>query len=107
VLFRTDVPAGRHSIRLHLRGTISNRDAIGASVHVTRGSLTQTRAVKSGSSYLSQSALPLTFGLDREDRIDRLVIYWPSGRAEEFTNLPAGRAYDCVEARGITPRIGF
>ena len=46
--------------------------------------------VKSGSSYLSQSELALTFGLGRRDRADRLVIEWPSGAKQEFRNVPAG-----------------
>jgi hypothetical protein len=63
--------------------------------------------VKSGSSYLSQSELPVTFGLGRRERIDRVVIEWPSGRTEEYKELAAGRAYECVEAKGITPAAGF
>ena len=59
------------------------------------------RMVKSGSSYLSQSELPVTFGVGKRDRIDRVVITWPSGRSEEFTNLASGRAYDCVEGKGL------
>jgi len=58
--------------------------------------------VKTGSSYLSQSELPVTFGVGLRDAIDRVVIDWPSGRTEEYKNLAAGRAYDCVEAKGIT-----
>ena len=58
--------------------------------------------VKSGSSYLSQSELPVTFGVGRRDRVDRVVITWPSGRVEEFKNLLPGRAYDCVEGKGLT-----
>ncbi len=107
VLFRNDHTGGHRSIGLRLTGTVSNRDAIGASVRVTAGGVTQSRTVKSGSSYLSQSALPLTFGLGRADRVERVVIYWPSGRAEDFTNLAAGRGYDCVEGKGLTPRDGF
>jgi len=63
--------------------------------------------VKSGSSYLSQSELAVTFGVGGRDRIDRVVITWPNGRVEDYKNLASGRAYDCVEARGITPRSGF
>ena len=58
--------------------------------------------VKGGSSYLSQSELPLTFGLGKRDKIDRLVIDWPNGGTEEYKNLAAGRAYECVESKGIT-----
>ena len=57
--------------------------------------------VKSGSSYLSQSELPLTFGMGRRDIAERLVIDWPSGRSEEYKNLRAGRRYECVEGKGI------
>jgi hypothetical protein len=63
--------------------------------------------VKSGSSYLSQSEMPLTFGMGKYDRVDRAVIYWPSGRTEEFKNRAAGRAYECVEGKGVTPKDGF
>ena len=62
----------------------------------------QSRLVKSGSSYLSQSELPVTFGVGRRDRVDRVVVEWPSGRTEEFKNLATGRAYDIVEGKGIT-----
>ena len=59
--------------------------------------------MKSGSSYLSQSELPVTFGIGRRDRVDRVVIEWPSGRTEEFKNLATGRSYDIVEGKGLTP----
>ena len=57
--------------------------------------------MRSGSSYLSQSELPLTFGVGKRDRVDRVVITWPNGRTEEFKNLVTGKAYDCVEGKGI------
>jgi hypothetical protein len=104
VLFRNDQTAGRRSLRFRLVGVKSNRDAIGATVRVTYGGTSQTRIVKSGSSYLSQSELPLTFGVGTRDRVDRVVIAWPSGRTEEFKNLASGKAYDCVEGKGITAR---
>ncbi|MCI0350281.1 MAG: CRTAC1 family protein, partial [Acidobacteriales bacterium] len=106
-LFRNDQTAGDKSIRFRLVGTKSNRDAIGARVRVTSGDVTQSRMVKSGSSYLSQSELPLTFGLGKRDRVETVVIQWPSGRTEEHKNLAAGRTYECVEGKGITPLDGF
>src|SRR5262249_35852143 len=60
-LFRNDQTAGNRAIRFRLVGTKSNRDAIGATVRITSGDITQSRMVKSGSSYLSKSELPLTF----------------------------------------------
>ncbi len=110
-LYRTDQTGGNRSIRIRLVGTKSNRDAIGASLKIfhgaSNGTTTQSRLVKGGSSYLSQSELPVTFGLGKRDKIDRLVIQWPSGRTEEYKSLASGRAYECVEAKGITALQGF
>ena len=106
-LYRNDQLAGNRSIRFHLVGKQSNRDAIGATVRIYHEGVTQSRLVKSGSSYLSQSELPVTFGLGKRDKIERVVVQWPNGRTEEYKNLAAGKAYDCVESEGIKPATGF
>jgi len=107
-LYRNDQQAGNRSIRFRLTGTQSNRDAIGASVRIEHGAVTQSRLVKGGSSYLSQSELPATFGVGKLDKIARVVIQWPNGRTEEFKDLATGRAYDCIEGKGITAKAsGF
>ncbi len=106
-LYRNDQLSGNHSIRFRLVGTKSNRDGIGAVVRIFAGGLTQSRVVKGGSSYLSQSELPVTFGLEKRDRVERVVIDWPSGRTEEFKNLAAGRCYECTEGKGIVPQNGY
>jgi hypothetical protein len=106
-LYRNDQFSGNHSIRFHLIGTKSNRDAIGAQVRIYHGGETGSRMVKSGSSYLSQSEFPLTFGLGKRDKVDRAVITWPSGRTEEYKNLAAGRLWICTEAKGIHDTGGF
>ncbi|MGH9162401.1 MAG: CRTAC1 family protein [Vicinamibacteraceae bacterium] len=101
-LFRNDQPGGNRALRFHLVGTKSNRDAIGASVRIFYEGASQRRWVKSGSSYLSQSELPVTFGVGRRDRVERVVVTWPSGRVEEHERVATGRAYECVEGKGIT-----
>ncbi len=106
-LYRNDLLTGNRSIRFRLVGTKSNRDAIGSMVRVYAAGMIQSRMVKGGSSYLSQSELPVTFGLGAHDRIDRVVIEWPSGRTEEYKTLAAGRSYVCTEAKGITPQEGY
>jgi len=103
-LYRNDQTSGNKSIRFYLTGVKSNRDAIGATVRVFANGLVQSRMVKGGSSYLSQSELPLTFGVEKRDRVDRVVIDWPSGQTEEFKNLATGRAYDCTESKGISAK---
>ena len=105
-LYRNDQLAGNRSIRFRLVGTKSNRDAIGASVKIFHNGSIQSRLVKGGSSYLSQSELPVTFGVGKQDKINRVVIQWPSGRTEEYKDLTTGRAYECVEGKGITRRDG-
>jgi enediyne biosynthesis protein E4 len=99
-LYRNDQLAGNRFIRFRLIGTESNRDAIGATVRLYYGGQTNLRMVRSGRSYLSQSELPVTFGVGKRDSVDRAVIHWPNGRVEEFKNVKAGR-YDCVEGKGI------
>jgi len=100
-LFRNDQLAGNRSLRFRLTGTKSNRDAIGATVRIYHDGSSQSRLVKSGASYLSQSELPVTFGVGKRDRVDRVAVTWPSGRTEEFKNIATGRAYDCVEGKGL------
>ncbi len=106
-LYRNDQVSGNRSIRFRLIGTKSNRDAIGAMVKVFYGGETSSRMVRSGSSYLSASELALTFGLGRRDRVDRAVVSWPSGRVEEYTNVAAGRTWECTEGKGLRDTGGF
>lgn len=100
-LYRTDVTNGNRSIRFRLRGTKSNRDAIGAKLRLFDRAGNQSRMVRSGSSYLSQSELTVSFGVGKRTEIDRLVIEWPSGRIDEQKNLATGRSYECVEGQQI------
>jgi len=104
LLFRNDQLAGNKSIRFDLRGTKSNRDAIGAVIRVFQGGAQQSRLIRSGSSYLSQSELPATFGVGRAETVERVVIDWPSGRTEEYMDLQTGKSYKCVESKGIAPQ---
>lgn len=100
-LFRNDQTSGNRSIRFRLVGTKSNRDGIGARIKLFAGGSMQTRFVRSGSSYLSQSELPVTFGLGKQDTVERIVIDWPSGRSEEYKNPQAGKAHEVTEEKGI------
>ncbi|MHB8499847.1 MAG: CRTAC1 family protein [Candidatus Acidiferrales bacterium] len=107
-LYRNDQTGGNRSIRFRLVGTKSNRDAIGATVrifqngHDGHGGQSQSRLVHGGSSYLSQSELPVTFGVGKSETIERVTIEWPSGRSEEYKDLATGRAYEIIENKGIT-----
>lgn len=106
-LFRNDLANGNRGIRFRLIGKKSNADGIGAMVRIFYNGEFQSRMVRGGSSYLSQSELPVTFGLARRDRIDLAVVEWPSGRTEEFKDLVTGRAYEVTEASGIKAMPAF
>lgn len=101
-LYRNDLSNENRSIRFRLVGTESNRDAIGAMVHLFVNGQPQTRMVRSGSSYLSQSELPVTFGVGRAEQVERVVIDWPSGRNEEYKQLKAGNTFQVLEGKGIS-----
>ncbi len=70
--------SGRH-LRVRLAQPGRNRDALGAQVLLCAGGVTQRRLVRTGSSYLSQSELVLTFGLGSAERVDELQVVWPDG----------------------------
>jgi len=88
VLFR-NTGATNHSLRIKLVGTKSNRDGIGATVRLTAGNDTQSKMLRSGSSYLSSSELILTFGLGAHTQVDAIEIHWPSGQVDQWQNVAA------------------
>ena len=100
-LYRNDIANGFRSLRLRLTGVKSNRDAVGAVARVSTPDGTQSRMVKTGSSYLSQSELTLTFGLGKRDSAQRVLVEWPSGLKQEFPAVRAG-AYQCTEGQKLS-----
>jgi hypothetical protein len=90
-----------HSLRIKLVGTKSNRDGIGAVVRISAGSDKQWKMLSSGSSYLAQSELVLTFGLAAQTKADSVEIQWPSGQVDKLSNLNAGQTVTVQEGQGI------
>ncbi len=93
-----------HSLRVKLLGTKSNRDGIGAVVRITAGNdkqNTQSQMLRSGSSYLSQSELVLTFGLGSMAKADALEIQWPSGQVDKLANVAGDQTITVQEGKGI------
>jgi hypothetical protein len=100
VLLRNDQALGHHWLRLRLRGTGANRDAIGARVEVRAGGQTQTREVMPTRSYLSQVELPLTFGLGTADSVEGVSILWPGGTRQDLGALGVDRQIEIVQGGG-------
>jgi hypothetical protein len=103
-LWRNDAGNSNHFLTVRTAGTLSNRDGIGARVTVkVSGTVTLSRSVRSGSSYLSQSQLPLTFGLGAAPAVERVDVDWPSGRKSTLTSVRANQMITIQESAGPQP----
>jgi hypothetical protein len=80
-----------HWLEVDLVGTRSNRDGLGARVTVTAGGLSQLALHDGKSGYLSQSDLPLYFGLGDAESVERVVVEWPSGTRQVIAAPPANQ----------------
>lgn len=103
-LLRNDNGNTNDMLRIKAVGTKSNRDAIGTKITIRMQSgLHFSQMVKTGSSYLSGSELPLTFGLGRpqDGKLVGLEVSWPSGRKEAFTGVRPNQFLSLQEGKGI------
>lgn len=103
-LLRNDNGNQNDMLRVKTIGTRSNRDGIGAKLILTSSTGERISGmVKSGSSYLSQSELPLTFGLGKPDPARRLKmeILWPSGHKDTITDIHPDQFITVEEGKGI------
>ena len=100
-LLRNDGSPNR-MVRITTMGVQSNRDAIGARVRVNvDGGSARWAMVKTGSSYLSQSELPLTFGLGPGSKAAGIEVTWPTGKVERVPGVAANQAITIQEGKGI------
>ncbi len=95
---RNERGAGKPVVGLHLRGTRSNRDAIGAVVKIGA----RVQQVSAGSGYLSQHTKRLYFPAAAEGE-----IRWPSGLRQRLTGLTAGHMHEVEEGKGVVRRTPF
>lgn len=98
VLLRNDQSTGHHWVRIKLVGQGMNRDAIGASLILRAGGLEWHRTVMPTRSYLSQTELPVTFGLGEMSRIDELTIRWPDGQVRTVRELAVDQQHSIEQA---------
>jgi len=107
-LLRNDGGSRHKALRVRLAGTRSNRSAIGATViAAVAGGQRRVGMVKTGSSYLSQSELPLTFGLGQASKVEGLEVRWPSGHVERLGPQAAGQTIVIEEGRGVVKTMPF
>jgi hypothetical protein len=97
-----------HFLTLSLEGTFSNRDAVGARVAVTVSGGTQVATRFGGGSFLSASDARLHFGLGHARTVDRVEVWWPSGRHDRYSGLAADTGYKVREGSPVAGRLaGF
>jgi hypothetical protein len=97
LLYRNEVGSRQNWLFVELRGTESSRDAIGSEVELVAGERRWRRQILGGSSYLSQHANAVHFGLGDRAAADSMIVRWPSGRTDRFAGLAANQTVRVVE----------
>jgi len=102
-LLRNDGGNANHWLEVQLIGARSNRDGIGASLKLVSGGFMQIKQSKGGMSYMSASDPRIHFGLGHRAKVDSLEITWPSGQADQLTDVPVDRIIAVREGAVIVP----
>ncbi len=92
-----------HRVEVDLRGTLSNRFGIGATVRLESALGVQVRPLVLSRGYLSSSEPMVHFGLGNDTVIRRLTVTWPSGQVQTFENLGVDRRFTITEATTPVP----
>ncbi|AEE52065.1 CRTAC1 family protein [Haliscomenobacter hydrossis] len=96
-----------HWLKIRLQGVASNRAAIGAKIRVKTKingkSVWQMRELSAQTGYAGQSSLTTHFGLGTAQRIDELIVEWPSGAKQKFSKIKSGRTYQLLENGKLVP----
>ena len=91
---------GNNWLRVAPRGTGSNRFGIGARVVVTVGGAKQIREMGASQSHMSNSVVPVHFGLGDAETVDAIEVRWPSGKTQRLENVPVNQELTIVEPTG-------
>ncbi len=101
-LLRNDCDTG-HRVIIALRGTVSNRFGVGATVRLESAAGPQVRQLVLARGYQSSSEPILHFGLGEDTVIKRLTVEWPSGLTQTFIDLGVDRRFTVTEPAGPAP----
>jgi hypothetical protein len=77
-------------LQIHVVGTVSNRDAIGARVEIVTDEGTYIREKQAGTSFLSSAQPWIHFGLGSATQVNSITVRWPSGNVNTVNNIAGG-----------------
>ena len=99
-LYRNNLGEAHNRALFELRGSVSNSHGIGSTVTLESDSGKQIRYLSPARGIFSSDEPVVHFGLGTDQKINRLVINWPSGHRQEFTDLSPNRRYVVREPEG-------
>ncbi len=105
---RNDCQTNNDFVSVELQGTRGNRDGIGARVTVEVISQGETKRInkvlRAGEGFLSQASKRLVIGLGQVTQIKRVIVEWPNGTKESFSNVQPNETYRLIEGSGIADK---
>ena len=102
-----NTPNGNHFLNVNLKGTVSNRDAVGGRVTITGPWGTMIREVHAGESYGITNTFTCHFGLGQYTTIPTVTVRFPSGITQTFTDVHVDQALTVVESECASPNVAI
>ena len=106
-LLHNDMRGAGNSVAFRLKGTRSNRDAIGAMVTVATPAGRQTKFIQAGSGFASGHTRELFFGVGAAQEPLHVEVRWPSGTVQQFTGVPVNHRIEIEEGRNGFRAVPF
>lgn len=98
ILLRNDYGQRNNWLQVDLKGTTSNRQAVGARITVRAGGKSQIREVRAGGGFLQSNSVPQAFGLGTNTMVDEITVRWPSGKLQKLENVSANQVLTITES---------
>ncbi len=106
-LWQNDAGFENNWIKVGLTGTVSNADAIGATIKVFSADQLVMKQITCGESFLAQCSQYELFGFESAEVIDSLLVFWPSGWVDKFYNLNVNQFYAFTEGETFVDVFEF
>jgi hypothetical protein len=105
-VYRNDCVTSYRSVTIDLRGTLSNRNAIGSLVTLRSTTFTQVREYVRGGSYISCNGAPMVMGFGGDREVAEATVRWPGGIESHVFGLAGNRRHEIVEPAVTITSVG-